>query len=110
MRRGCAVVAAFLLLTLPLHAEPAVRRCFNKIPTIRGTAGDDELVGTFGPDVIRAGRGADVVVADSGVDRICGGRGHDTLFGNMNRDYIDGGRGNDFCDEENGEVIKRCEN
>ena len=49
--------------------------------TIRGTNGDDLIIGSAGPDNIRAGNGNDVVCARGGADTIDGGNGDDNLIG-----------------------------
>jgi Ca2+-binding RTX toxin-like protein len=49
--------------------------------TMKGGAGNDELVGTEGDDVIDAGPGDDRVIGDKGNDKILGGDGADQLDG-----------------------------
>ncbi|MGH3094180.1 MAG: calcium-binding protein [Gaiellaceae bacterium] len=72
--------------------------------TIRGTSGDDVLVGTPRPEVIcgRGGRdvllgrgGADVLIGGWGRDVLKGGRGRDVLLGGRSRDTLAGGRDGD---------------
>jgi acid phosphatase type 7 len=72
--------------------------------TIRGTAGNDRLVGTLkkdticglgGNDTIRARGGNDVVRGGSGKDRLYGGRGRDRLYGSSGKDLIRGHSGRD---------------
>jgi predicted extracellular nuclease len=71
-------------------------RCHGLLPTIRGTDGDDLLLGGFGRDVIM-GLGGDDVIADLfGNDVICGGTGDDTVFGGFGDDVILGGYGDDL--------------
>ena len=87
--------------------------CFNQVPTIVGTPGDDVLVGTDGPDVIVSLGGDDIVQGNGGDDYICGGAGEDllrggagddtvlgddgddTIFGNAGQDFLSGRAGND---------------
>jgi RTX calcium-binding nonapeptide repeat (4 copies) len=98
-------------------SKPGGPRC-----TIRGTAGNDRLVGTRGRDVIcgrggndrllglggndvlRGGTGKDVLIGgagddrligDSGDDLLAGGAGEDVLFGRAGDDRLNGHAGND---------------
>jgi predicted extracellular nuclease len=70
-------------------------RCDGLLPTIRGTAGDDVIVGGLGRDVIMGLGGKDVIVDVLGNDVICGGTGNDTVFGGLGDDTILGGYGDD---------------
>ena len=72
--------------------------------TITGTAGDDDLTGTAGVDVVCAlagndriagGGGDDVVYGDEGDDRLLGDAGDDTLYGDDGADRLSGGDGED---------------
>jgi|GEM_PF-2465007 len=78
--------------------------CVGRTPTMRGTNGDDVLVGTDGPDVIVTGTGRDIIDGLGGDDLICAGRdndiinggpGNDVLYGNEAADTLNGGFGND---------------
>jgi predicted extracellular nuclease len=71
-------------------------RCNGLLPTIRGTDGDDVLVGGLGRDVIVGLGGDDVVLDLSGADVICGGTGNDTVFGGLGDDVLLGGYGDDL--------------
>jgi Ca2+-binding RTX toxin-like protein len=71
---------------------------------IRGTRGDDHIIGTQRADVIRAlpghdrvrGRhGADVIKGGLGADVLRGGPGPDLLLGRGGNDILDGGLGAD---------------
>ncbi|MPZ24019.1 MAG: hypothetical protein GEU28_10865 [Dehalococcoidia bacterium] len=62
---------------------------------IIGTAGDDVIVGSPGPDIIRAGAGNDIVCGRGGDDIIYGGTGNDTLLGEGGDDELHGGLGFD---------------
>jgi Putative glucoamylase/RTX calcium-binding nonapeptide repeat (4 copies)/Protein of unknown function (DUF3131) len=80
---------------------------FNAFPrgcTVKGTAGDDHLVGSGGndvicgeggDDVIDGGGGRDVVFGDGGDDRVAGGSSDDTLYGGDGEDTLAGGGGAD---------------
>ena len=62
---------------------------------LSGGAGDDEIFGDSGSDVIDGGDGDDVVSAGGDDDQITGGAGNDTLKGHRGDDTIHGGDGND---------------
>ncbi|MCU4181100.1 glycerophosphodiester phosphodiesterase family protein [Bosea sp. BH3] len=77
----------------------------NNIDVAFGTAGDNDITGTAGNDLIYAmqgddtidaGAGDDVVYGDAGDDTIDGGAGNDQLFGGADDDIINGGEGNDI--------------
>jgi Tol biopolymer transport system component len=63
--------------------------------TIRGTAGNDVLVGTPGADTICGFAGNDRIDGRGGNDLLLGGDGNDTLTGGSGSDLVFGGRGND---------------
>ena len=58
--------------------------------TIVGTAGDDYLLGTEGPDVIFGLAGNDIILGKGGDDVLCGGDGKDSLLGGAGDDIIYG--------------------
>jgi len=60
-----------------------------------GTAGDDVILGTPGPDVIDALAGDDYICGEGGDDNISGGPGKDFVFGGEGNDTLAGGPGND---------------
>jgi Tol biopolymer transport system component len=68
--------------------------------TIRGTDGDDVLVGTQRPDVICGLGGNDLLKGLLGSDRLFGGDGDDTLLGGWGLDEADGGPGVNVCKAE----------
>ena len=74
---------------------PTAPRCLGRLATIVGTSGDDELVGTPGPDVIVGRDGVDFIDAGRGDDRICGRGESDFLEGGSGDDLIEGGLGAD---------------
>ena len=88
------VLTAFLVLQTSSVLGGSNSRC-DGTPTIVGTAGDDELVGTETWDVIHAGAGDDVVYGNGGRDIICGETGHDLVLAGAGEDHVIGGRGRD---------------
>jgi hypothetical protein len=71
---------------------------------LRGTTGDDVIVGSAGSDRIKglagrdaicAGGGQDDIAAGDGDDVVDGGTGNDTIKGQNGNDTIDGGEGDD---------------
>ena len=77
----------------------------NDIDVGYGTAGDDEITGTAGNDLIyamqgddtiSAGEGNDVAYGDAGDDVIDGGAGNDQLYGGADDDALTGGAGDDL--------------
>ena len=63
--------------------------------TLRGTTGDDVLVGTDGADVLRGSAGDDVLCGLAGDDELRGDNGHDTLYGGPGDDTLLAGAGDD---------------
>ena len=63
--------------------------------TIDGTAGDDVIVGSPGPDTIVAGGRDDTVCSLAGADTLDGGADDDALFGDVGADTLTGGDGVD---------------
>ncbi len=88
-----ALCAVFALGVATPSADEEDPRCRGRIPTILGTAEDDDLRGTSGRDVIWAGPGDDTVHASLGNDLVCGGPGADLLHGGRGNDTVDGGPG-----------------
>ena len=78
--------------------------CKGKNANVRGTDGNDTLVGTGGPDVFAPGAGNDKINGKGGKDTICvaagndkvkGGGGKDKVYGGGGKDKISGGGGKD---------------
>jgi Ca2+-binding RTX toxin-like protein len=102
-----AVTALAATLALPsasradgLSVPPAVFSIYScdVSPTIAGTNGNDNLLGTGGADVIRLYDGIDGAQGKGGNDRICGDNGADAgLNGDGGNDIIRGGGGNDHA-------------
>lgn len=79
------------------HAEEQ-----NSQATVRGGAGNDELIGSQNADVLDGGAGDDRISGFGGDDTILGGEGNDTVSGDsysnlgIGADVIDGGPGADL--------------
>jgi Ca2+-binding RTX toxin-like protein len=96
-----ACLGAFLLL--PLSGEAAAMSCGGKKVTIKGTAGDDVIVGRKASDVIYGGGGDDHISGGpNGNDTICGGPGNDVIHAGRGFDKLYGGGGNDRLLGESG--------
>lgn len=67
----------------------------HALPHLRGTRGDDRLVGTPLPEAVSARAGDDTVVGAEGLDLLRGQRGRDFLHGRAGDDALKGGAGRD---------------
>jgi Ca2+-binding RTX toxin-like protein len=79
--------------------QPQLLQCLERIPTVVGTPGDDELRGTVADDVIVGLGGDDVIAGREGHDVICGGDGNDRIAGGaglFESDVISGDAGDDL--------------
>ena len=68
------------------------------MPTLNGTAGGDNLVGTNGPDTLNGFEGDDALDGNGGVDQLFGGPGDDFLSirsSPIAGGVFDGGEGTD---------------
>jgi Ca2+-binding RTX toxin-like protein len=63
--------------------------------TMRGGAGNDNLVGGSGPDKLIGGEGSDRLNGRGGDDLIFGGPGNDEIVGGPGNDVLRGGPGRD---------------
>lgn len=81
--------------------------CRAITPTIVGTPGNDNLIGTPGRDVVVLGDGDDVFYGKKGDDLICAGSGNDTIYGNKGDDRVYGESGTDILFGGKGE--NRCD-
>ncbi|OKH23357.1 FG-GAP repeat protein [Chroogloeocystis siderophila] len=78
---------------------------------IRGTPGDDTLVGTRFADTIFGLAGNDLLLGLAGNDTLYGGRGNDTLNGGAGIDSLIGGVGNDVYIINNvGDIVVEAAN
>lgn len=95
-----------LLATLSLFvfaAQAQAMKCDGKKVTIKGTAGNDRIVGKKASDVIYGGGGNDVITGGpNGNDTICGGPGNDSINGGRGFDSLHGDGGNDVLQGETG--------
>lgn len=80
--------------TPPADEAPAEEESGNQAVRVGG-AGDDQLTGTNGRDIIFGNDGNDVLVAGGGADMIFGGTGDDTILGEGGDDILEGGAGRD---------------
>src|SRR5918996_2556582 len=93
------VVVALAGAILPLHPAIAASTCFGKRATIVGTNRDQskpvELKGTPGDDVIVGLKGIDYIYGRGGDDLICAAGGDDYIDGGPGNDKIKGGHGSE---------------
>lgn len=73
-----------------------LRSAFDGNDDIRGSYGEDRLVGFDGDDKIRGGSKSDRLFGNDGDDAIWGNKGKDRLYGNDGDDKLIGGAGADF--------------
>ena len=94
-----------------------VERCGNRMPTIIGDNGTNNVKGTKRKDVmslggskdivrgrgrgdvICGGAGGDQLLGGRGADRILGGKGRDVIYGGPGKDRIKGGKGKDYINK-----------
>ena len=97
--RARSILVVFLVLTattaLVAPASAARPRCFGKLATKVGSAGNDTINGTRRADVIVSKTGDDVINGKGGNDLICAGDQNDLIFGSGGSDKIDAGTGDD---------------
>jgi Ca2+-binding RTX toxin-like protein len=98
------VLALLAILSLFVFAAQAqALKCDGKKVTIKGTAGDDRIVGKKASDVIDGMGGDDVITGGpNGNDTICGGPGNDSINGGRGFDSLHGDGGNDNLDGDTG--------
>ena len=65
------------------------------MPTRRGTAGNDSLIGSNSADVLLGLAGNDILKGNGGNDKLEGGAGNDILIGGAGNDSLTGGAGRD---------------
>src|SRR5918992_3469436 len=94
---GKAALAIALIAASALGVAAAQQgpTCFGKAATKVGSAGNNVIRGTKGPDVIVTKEGDDTVYGLGGKDRICTGKGSDNLYGGDGLDRLGGEKGGD---------------
>src|SRR5262245_6491124 len=65
---------------------------------LRGSNGNDAILGLAGNDAVNGGNGNDVLDGGGGNDHLEGGNGNDMLFGSFGIDTLIGGNGDDSLD------------
>jgi Ca2+-binding RTX toxin-like protein len=76
--------------------EGLLAAAFDGNDTITGNAGQDDLYGYSGNDVIKAGNAYDIVYGDDGNDKLYGEGGDDDLYGGTGDDTLEGAAGIDW--------------
>src|SRR3954452_17089886 len=95
------LIAALSLLLFASQAQ--AMKCDGKKVTIKGTAGNDHIVGKKASDVIYGGGGDDVITGGpNGNDTICGGPGNDKIDGGRGFDSLHGEGGDDKLEGDTG--------
>ena len=89
-----AVLGNMTLKSTPIP-RAKTSKAVSKDDVLRGGAGNDTIVSTYGNDIIDAGAGNDRIVGGTGNDQIRAGRGNDVIMGGAGRDEIFGEAGND---------------
>lgn len=90
-----------ITIDLPDECE---QRLFSQAP-IFGTSKGDSLKGTAGNDIIVGFEGGDSIDGKGGDDCILGGDGGDSIKGGAGNDIVDGQTGGDSAKGENGDDI-----
>jgi Ca2+-binding RTX toxin-like protein len=98
------LLTLFAILSLFVFAAQAqALKCDGKKVTIKGTAGDDKIVGKKASDVIWGGGGDDTITGGpNGNDPICGGPGNDSIIGGRGYDSLHGEGGDDDLEGDTG--------
>ncbi|MCL5970914.1 MAG: hypothetical protein M1450_05460, partial [Patescibacteria group bacterium] len=78
---------------------------FEGNDTIDGGNGDDCIIGGPGNDTVNGSNGNDIIFGNEGNDKINGGNGDDQIYGGEGNDNLDGGNGNDHLEGNNGDDI-----
>lgn len=82
---------------LATHGDPNVFHCPEESfgCTVSGSEGDDQVVGSPGPDTLYGLGGGDMVLGLGSDDALNGGAGVDALMGDVGNDTLKGGTGID---------------
>jgi len=70
---------------------------------LKGSKGQDMILGRDGNDVIKLGKGDDVALGGRDDDIVKGGRGDDLISGGSGDDLLTGGKGNDVIADGHGD-------
>jgi Ca2+-binding RTX toxin-like protein len=73
------------------------------LTVVVGSAKNETLNGTGGPDMIFGGSGRDTINGGGGNDLLCGGKGNDKITGGNGKDTLEGGGGGDVLVGGNGD-------
>ncbi|WP_415283020.1 calcium-binding protein [Candidatus Nitrososphaera sp. FF02] len=77
---------------------------------IRGTSGDDLILGGSTKNLIFGGAGNDCIITGGGGGQVYGNAGDDIIFGNAGDERLVGGSGSDTCSTGGGsDVVVGCE-
>ena len=91
MRRFSSGVAGVLCACALVLCAPALAKILKGTPgddKLIGSKNGDKLIGRAGADILRAGEGPDLVIGNSGRDFIKGGAGFDEIRAGKGRDEL----------------------
>lgn len=95
MKRGIALALSLAILAGHAAVSPAAALVGCEV---RGTPGNDVLVGSDRPEWMCGYGGNDIIIGGGGGDFIQGGDGDDWIRGSNGRDRIEGGPGDDLLE------------
>jgi Ca2+-binding RTX toxin-like protein len=94
----------------PECASITITRLVDKDGNVKGSTGNDLILGGPGTDTISGGNGADCILGGGGNDGINGNQGNDVILGGPGNDSINGGNGTDICYGNDGtDTFSNCE-
>jgi Ca2+-binding RTX toxin-like protein len=109
---AAALIAVFSYVVATNNASattvPAPYGCNGATETVAGntgTAGDDIIIGTPGPETLQGLGGNDLLCGRGGGDALYGGVGNDRLEGQDGPDRLYGGPGNDHLVPTAGDTV-----
>ncbi|HEV7322894.1 MAG TPA: cadherin-like domain-containing protein [Ensifer sp.] len=83
--------------------QPDIIAALGGDDIVYGRESDDVILGGLGDDTLIGGAGDDTLYGEAGNDRLYGGRGNDVLFGGTGDDHLYGEEGNDILIGEAGD-------